>query len=137
MMNKITSVKSVDELIKIWPRLVKLAKQELPDVEPDNLLQLFLACLQRGVVVLARTDKGLVGFACLEIKDGFGQLYCIPADEGVGLGKSCKEFLVAWAKEQNLDGIKATTNRLCGASFRYFEKSLGFRRNSVTFLLKV
>jgi len=108
-----------------------------PLIETEDLLQLLLRCFTKGVVVLARNERGLVGFACLEQSGDYGLLHCIPADNGCGLGKDCKNFLVDWAKAHHLAGIKATTTRLCGSCFKYFEKSLGFRRNTVTFLLEV
>lgn len=135
LLPKVKRVEDVDELIKLWPRLLVLAKKEASTLSTDQLLQLFLVCLRDGAVFVVRANTGLCGFACVERTGSVAVLHCIPADDGQGLGKACLGAIRTWASNEQLDGIKATTTKLCGSSFRYFEKSLGFRRNSVTFLM--
>ena len=137
-MTRIEQVKHVDELIKKWRRLEALAGDNVK-FDSETLLQLFLTCLKRGAVFLVYSDKGLCGSACVEWR-GNGNLlvlHSLPTDQGNGFGKHCLESIKSWAKDQGADRIEVTSNKLSGSNFRYFEKTLGFRRQSVNFAMKL
>ena len=134
-MSKIERVKDVNELLSKWKRLSALSEEQ----DKETLLQLFLTCLKRGAIFLAYGDKGLMGSACVEWCGNGNtlRLHSLPSDQSVGFGKLCLEKIKAWAVEQGADHIEVTSNRLSGCTYRYFEKSLGFRRSSISFVLKL
>lgn len=136
-MTTINQIGSVEMVLKMWPRLWTLAKEDAPKLTPETLLQCFLTCLDRGAVFVVKGDKGLIGSCCVECFDETVVLRSLPADRGEALGRQCIAMVKKWAADRNFKRIKVTSPKLCGSTYRYFEKSLGFRRNSVTFQMEL
>jgi GNAT superfamily N-acetyltransferase len=131
-MTKIEQIWDVNEIIAKWHRLWVLADtDEVGDSE--SVLQMYLHCLTNGAVFLVYGDKGLMGTCCLERCPKYVNLLSLPRDNGAGMAKMCIETAKQWAKEEGYDEIRVVSTKLNGSSFRYFEKSLGFHRHSVTF----
>lgn len=140
-MTKITKVDSLDELLKYWPRLLTLAIKETDHkFNPEHLLQLYLKCFATGVVFAVRNDQGLCGLVAAE-EDSQNTanliLRAIPNDFGTGLARACMEALKHWASTEAFDSIEVSSTRLSGSRFHYFEKTLGFRRNTMIFKLQL
>ena len=137
-MIKVTKVVDVNEIIKCWPRLYSLALKEVPTTNADQLLQLYLTCFQNGAVFLVRNDSGLCGVCCVEHQPNYTlALRCVPNDRGTGIAKACIAAAKDWGRKTEHDTLIVSTERLSGSSFKYFEKSLGFRRKFVTFTLPI
>jgi GNAT superfamily N-acetyltransferase len=136
-MNKVSLLEDVDEFVKLWPRLAKLALAPCPHLEADDVLCTFLKCFDQGAVFVVRNEHGLVGSCCVRLQDESAILLSLPEDNGLGLAKSCLEAVREWADAQHCYDLRVTTTRLSGSSYRYFEKSLGFRRRAVTFAMEI
>ena len=140
-MTKITQIKQRDELLKCWPRLYTLATKEYDSVlNPEHLLQLYLTCFSYGALFAVRNDTGLCGLVAVEADPnltGTLLLRAIPNDYGTGRAKECMRVVKEWAIEHDYTYIKVSSKRLSGSRFHYFEKTLGFRRYSVTFKMKL
>lgn len=136
-MNKVSLVEDVDEFVKLWPRLAKLALEPCPHLEPEDVLRTFLRCFEEGAVFTVRNEHGLVGSCCVRLQESSAILLSLPEDNGAGLAKSCLEAVKTWADANNCCDVRVTTTRLSGSSYRYFEKSLGFRRRAVTFTMEI
>jgi GNAT superfamily N-acetyltransferase len=135
-MIKTEQVKDLPQLLKVWPRLLKL--EASANIQPEILLQLHLRCFQQGAIFLIRADNGIVGSALVEGRGhGIAILHSIPRDEGKGFGRAAVEAVKQWARENDFNDLQVSTTKLAGSSFRYFEKSLGFRRKSVTFSISL
>jgi hypothetical protein len=133
----VTQITSLNELIKLWPRLIKLAKLENCSVDSEFLLQLFLRCFNDGGVFVVRGDSGLAGSCLVEHSHNSTLvLHSIPNDKGTGIAKACLAAVKKWAREEDYGTLLATTSKLSGSSYRYFEKTLGFRRQTVTFKME-
>jgi len=104
---------------------------------PEQLLQTYLTCLENGAVFVVKGDRGLIGSCCVEQVGHCAVLRSLPKDNGIGLGKFCLEEVQKWARHNDLDIIQVSTENWNGSSFKYFEKSLGFRRHTVVFERKV
>jgi hypothetical protein len=128
-MTRIQQIDDVNEVIAKWPRLTVLE----PTANPELMLQIFLRCLEHGAVFFVYGDHGLMGACCVENCGEFVNLLSLPRDNGVGMAKDCLEKVYEYAKGEGVDEIRVTSTNLCGSSFRYFEKSLGFRRQAVVF----
>ena len=130
---------TVDDVIKLWPRLNDLAHRERVDKRIDDaaILQMVLLCIQNGCVVVLRQGGSVVGFGCAELMDE-GDLYlrCVPPDEGKGIARECVSAILKWASERGIAQIRCVTYRLNGSTHRYFQKTLGFKLESVTFKRK-
>lgn len=129
---KVQQIDDVNEVIAKWPRLLTLMQSEAT-VQSETLLQMFLRCLTHGAVFFAYGDHGLMGACCVEDCGDHANLLSLPRDNGVGMATDCLARVDAWAVAHNMDEVRVTSTNLCGSSFRYFEKSLGFRRHAVTF----
>lgn len=133
-MIKVNTIGSFEEFLQLWPRLVALARDEQVTCRnTEDLLRLFLQSIEYGAVFVIRNDYGVVGSACVEVFDDHLVLYSLPSDNGEQLGKKCLACIEAWAVERKLKYIDVTNSRFCGSSFRYFEKTLGFHRKSITY----
>jgi len=141
-MVNVAQIESVQELMKLWPRLRALSAEASPPVSVETALKIFLDCFGQGAVFVVRNDHGLVGSCCLHFTDHpkVLALRTLPKDNGEALGKVCLEQVVEWAKEKGYKKIVVTTYELdghkgmSGSRYKYFEKSLGFRQQSVTFV---
>lgn len=137
-MFRVIQLTSLQELVKLWPRLLKLAQTDCVGVDPTHFLQLALRCLQSGAVFIVRGDSGVMGSCLVEHGSDFILvLHSIPNDKGTGIAKACLAAVKLWAKQNLYEQIQVSTSKLSGSSYRYFEKTLGFRRNTVTFKLKL
>jgi hypothetical protein len=136
-MFKITRIDSAFELFRLWPRLVKCAKKDNPELSIKTYLDLLLRCFGWGAVFVVRGNEGVVGACGIELADDLLLLRAIPNDRGTGLAKVCIDEVKKFAVANNCDKIQVTTKKFSGASFHYFEKTLGLRRYSVTFSMKV
>ena len=136
-MTKLTQITDCFDIVKYWPRLITLSKAEKTPIEPDTYLQTLLACMKNGVVFAVRVDGSLAGVCCAEGTDGILALRIIPCDKGTGVAKDCITALKTWGSANFYSTLQASTTRFSGSSFRYFEKTLGFRRYSVTFTQKI
>ena len=137
-MFKFTIVEDVDTLVKMWKRLLVLARENGPDVEPDQLLRMVLRCIECGVVFLVRGNTGLIGFVCVEQTGRHSAtLRSIPREQVTGLGKTCLEAVKVWATEEGIKRVFVTTRRFSGSNFKYFRTSLGFRQYSVTLSMEI
>jgi hypothetical protein len=135
-MFRVSQIETIAELLKLWPRLSRIAQEESKGLDVTLFLQRLLHCFSAGAVFVVRGDAGLMG-SCM-VGHGPGStliLHGIPNDKGTGIAKACLAAVKVWAKANEYDTIQATTRKLSGSSYRYFEKTLGFRRNSVTFKL--
>ena len=113
-----------------WPFLVRLC--------PGISLEAALRAFQTGVVYVLylHADK-LGGFCTVERHGQEARITSLPSDNGCGLGKACLTHVIEWAKKHGVQELVASTNNLNGSSFRYFEKSLGFKRKEMIFALQV
>lgn len=62
-------------------------------------------------------------------------VYCNGRDAGAV--KMMMEDARAWCRERGITKISAASVRTSGASIRWFEKKMGFKRDSITFLQEV
>jgi len=136
-MNRVSQITSVDELIKLWPRLWALALVETPTLKAQETLQQFLTGLETGAVFIVKDDHGLAGSCCVIGHGDYATLQSIPNDRGLGLAKSCVEAMQQWAKAEGYKKVFVSTTKLCGSRYRYFENTLGFRRHSWTFCMNI
>lgn len=137
-MYTVSRIKEPLELMKVWPRLYRLAKIEDVGLESSQHLQLLLRCFGLGAVFVVRNDGSVCGACFVELTPSLTLvLHGIPNDKGTGISKVCLEAVKEFARENQVRMMQATTRRLSGSSYRFFEKVLGFRRHSVTFKLKV
>ena len=130
-MTGILKIESVERLLAIWPSIVKEHQ------DPDAFLTLVLAAIGKGVVFVALMDSLPKGVCCVTVEKAVAIVHCLPADQGKGLGKEVLKTVRMWAQSCHLHHIEISTDRLNGSSFRYFEKTLGFRRSKMTFEMKV
>lgn len=133
---RVTQFDGVDEVIHKWPRLVVLAREEELTLSQEELLQMYLTCIESGAVFGVYGDRGLQGVCCV-VQDGFcARIITIPSSNGgsIPMDIACIEAVEKWCNESGLDSIKATTRKLNGSSLAYFGHRLGFRRESVTFI---
>lgn len=133
----IETVKDVDRLVELWPRLMDYVQSDRAETDVNWLLALCCRCIENGVVYVIEVDSIVKGLCCAEVVNGGATVHVLPTDSGKGLGKLCVARLRTWAARKSIPRLYATTTRLSGSSFRYFEKSLGFRRNAITFTLEV
>jgi GNAT superfamily N-acetyltransferase len=89
--------------------------------------------MQDGAVFLVFGNHGLQGSACCLAGLDYVQIFSLPTDQGEKLAKSCLETIKQWARTEGYTKLIITSPRLNGSSFAYFEKELGFRRNSVIY----
>ena len=137
-MYTVSQIKSLGELGKLWPRLLKMAKAECQHLNTEKFLQVLLKCFGHGAVFVVRGNAGLLGSCAVESTDNFILvLHNIPNDKGTGMAKACLDAVKEYARVNHLDQVQATTQNFSGASFRYFKKTLGFRYSAATFTLKV
>jgi len=132
-MIKTTTITNVDELLKLWPRLLSLTVKQNTPITTDQLLRLLLHSLEHGAVFIVRGDSGVIGLCCVECVKNSVVLRMLPKDGGQRIGKECLQGVSDWAKSLGHKTIQVSTTNLCGSSFRYFEKTLGFHRHTVTF----
>jgi len=112
-------------------------KTDTPSLSIEKLLQVIFTCFNHGVVYIVRNDHGLCGVCCVDATNDCLVLKSIPNDKGTGVAKACMEAIRQWGKARGFESLTVSTERLNGSSFRYFEKSLGFRRKYVTFTLEL
>jgi GNAT superfamily N-acetyltransferase len=136
-MTKIEQVEEMDELVKCWPRLFSIAYSEGLRIDADDFLRMFLRCMADGAVFFVRGDKGLCGACCVEDDNDVLKLRLVPKDKGTGVAKECMKAIREWARVNGYSGVEVTTNRFSGSSFWTLEKTLGFRRHSVTFRMAI
>jgi hypothetical protein len=134
VMITIEQVKDVNEIISKWRRLAMLTDNDLVN-NLEEVLQMYLHCLTNGAVFFVYGASGLMGTCCLECWPEFVNLLSLPKDNGVGMAKKCIDVVKTWAKENGYSEVRVMSTKLNGSSFRYFEKSLGFRRHAITFKL--
>lgn len=137
-MYSVTQLNTLAEFEHLWPRLAKLTRADNHSIDIEQLLRLFFHCLTAGAVFVVRGDAGLLGSCLVEYGPGdILVLHSIPNDKGTGIAKTCLAAVRGWAKDRGVREIQVTSTKLSGSSFRYFEKSLGFKRRAVTFALAV
>ena len=137
-MRRLEDILDVDQLIKYWPRLLKVGRRDDPDVQPERLLQIYLDCLSNGVLFVIRTDSGIYGTCgAVHLSDGTLIIRAIPNDKGTGIAKQCVEHLYEWGHQNGCCIIEATTKHFNGSAFKYFTQCLGMNRKSVTFSLPI
>src|SRR5258706_10491604 len=131
-MIKVVEILDVNELVKYWPRLLNLAKSETSDINPEQLLQLYLSCLSNGALFAVRNDTGLCGVCGVKANgDYLLELKVIPNDKGTGVAKECIKVIKDWAVEHDFSSIQVSSSRLYWSAFRYFAQTFGFHRNIV------
>jgi hypothetical protein len=137
-MYTVSQIKSLGELGKLWPRLLKMAKAECQHLNTEKFLQVLLKCFGHGAVFVVRGNAGLLGSCAVESTDNFILvLHNIPNDKGTGMAKACLEAVKKYAEDNAFVRVQATTQNFSGASFRYFKKTLGFRYHAATFSMNV
>lgn len=126
----IRKISTLEDLLKVWPRLCLLTRCD----KADNVLRASLACLVNGAVFLVRNDYGLAGTCCVSRQGEAAVIHTMPVGGGESLGRRCLAEVADWARGEGLQRLQITNDRWNGSSFRYFEKSLGFERRMVTFV---
>ena len=136
-MIKVTQIEKVGEFIKYWQRLAAVMLKESPLSGKEQLLEILCVCYHLGALFAVRNDSGLCGVCAVEPNDNFSSLIlrCIPNDKGTGVAKACIDAVKEWGHQNNYAQLEVTSDNFNGSSFRYFEKSLGFRRKFITFVL--
>lgn len=137
-MFNLTQLSDVDQLVKLWPRLLSLAYADRPETTSKKLLPLLLACVSNGAVFLVRGDSGLVGFVCVDVLNEHNvALRSIPKERVPGMAKACLTAVKEWAKREGFRRILVTSYNFSGSNFKYFKHTLGLPQYSVTFSTKV
>ena len=137
-MIKIKQVEEVEELLKVWRRLWEVTKREAPRTTPEHFLQLVLTCYTTGAVFLVWESGSLRGLCCLEESlPSTLILRVIPNDKGTGVARECIKHIREWGRNLGYKLLEVSSENLNGSSFRYFEKTLGFRRRYVTFTSEI
>lgn len=134
---KTEEITSTDKLLKVWPRLLKLVRLELPEIDPGVLLGHYLHCMSNGAVFVVHGYSGIVGTAHVEKMGNVGVIHGLPKNESHGYACFCLMSIKEWAKVHDVDELQITSSKMNGSNFRYFEKSLNFHRKSVTFSMRV
>jgi GNAT superfamily N-acetyltransferase len=109
---------------------------DLKDDANEALLLIAMQALARGVVVFVVTGGKTVA-ACVATGDKMGviRLHTLPKSCGEDYGKKCLAVVKEWADKKGYHEIRVATENWSGASFRYFEKTLGMRRRFAEFSL--
>ena len=137
-MIKVIQITDLNDLLKYWPKLLALVKKESPQVVAEHFLQLLLTCYDNGAVFVVRNFGQFCGMCCVQAQPDYTLvLRGIPNDKGTGAAKACIEAVKSWGQEHEYETLEVSSERLNGSAFRYFEKSLGFRRKFVTFVLPI
>jgi hypothetical protein len=135
-MYNVSEVGSLVELMKLWPRILKCAKNDCQHLNPESFLCSLLKCFRNGKIFIVKGTAGLVGSCAIEhVSDQTILLHSIPNDKGTGIAKACLDAIKHYAKEVGGAQVFVTTTSTSGASFRYFKHILGFRQHSITFNL--
>jgi len=135
---RVAQVDSVEEIISYFPRLVALVKNDQAGVRAEDLLQLFLTCLRSGGVFVARDDHGLCGSCLVEMtSEEVAVLRLLPRETSQGVTKMCLTKIREWGQKNGICELRVCAFKMNGSTFRYFEKTLGFYRQSVIFSMNL
>jgi GNAT superfamily N-acetyltransferase len=130
----ISEVKSVSDLIEVWPSVAKSAR--LVGDDPEVLLSQLLYAHTHGAVFILRWNEEVKGYGSVFIVNNVAHLGSLPNDQGLGLGRIMLEHVRAWAKRHRAVTLEVSTNKMNGSSCKYFT-GLGFRRKTLTFHMEV
>ncbi len=123
---------NVTELTRVFDLLVHSAK----DCNRSELLGTLLGCLTRGILLTVYEDESdFRGFCAVEMLDEKSAvIHSMPTSP---YSIHCMTAIKLWAKHVGIKQLEICTHRLNGSNFRYLEKTLGFRRQSMIFTQKV
>lgn len=130
-MNGILRVESFKKLMALWPDVVQEHES------PAEFLALLLAALRGGVIFIVMSEGEPKGVCCATAESTVAVIHCLPTGQGLGFGREMIKHVRKWAQDLGLRHLEISTDKLSGSSFRYFEKTLGFRRSRMTFELEV
>lgn len=137
-MFNVTRVEDVNVLLKLWPRLITLAREDSVGMTTEKLLTLLLSCLSSGAVFTVRGDSGLIGFVCVDVLNEHNvALRSIPRERVPGIAKACLTAVKEWAKGEGFKRLFVTSTSFSGSSFKYFKHTLGLPQYSITFSTKL
>jgi hypothetical protein len=126
----ICKIRNVDELTHVWDDLLSTVP---PNTDKQEFLGRLLGCINDGIIFLAYDEEKLIGFACAcPSNSDTAILLSLP---GGNVGIACLGAVMGWARSNNFNRINLSTTHLNGSNFRYLEKTLGFRRSSMTFTM--
>lgn len=130
-------ITSINELIEFWPLLLRTVKLG-NEGSQEQLLRNLLSSVTDGMLVAVYSVGVLTAFcaATLNHTQDTLNILSLPTD-GDRLGVCVLEFIKDWARFNNIKNIQIASEKLSGASFRYFEQTLGFRRAMMIFSIKV
>lgn len=130
----IKQITSVQEILGNW--------QELLDDRPSRYMNAakLLAMLLRALdtaLFFAYNDGKFAGFCFVEIQGYRAIVHSLPVSQGSKIGLACLHQVKRWAKKSGLRSINITTTKFSGSTNRYFEETLGLRREAVIYSMKV
>lgn len=126
-LTKILPITDLETLLALWPEALA------DDEGVKECLPVVLRCLSDGMVAAVYTDNKFAGLIVTEEGDGIGLIHILPKT----VGRECLNAVKAWAFEQGLNELRIIAKAINGSSFRFFEKTLGFRRNAVIFTMNL
>lgn len=104
------------------------------------LLALVLACLNNGLVAIVKQDGVYQGLILAEKRETSVMIHALPkgvdlteANSPKGFGRLCVDYVKDWSIEEGFTELQIVCQAVNGSSFRFFEKTLGFRRKAIIF----
>jgi len=130
----IRQITNVQEILGNW--------QELLDDRPSRYMNAskFLAMLLHsldGALFFAYMDGKYVGYCSVEVQGYRAIVHSLPVSLGHKIGLACLNQIKRWAKKNSIHSINITTTKFSGSTNRYFEETLGLKREAVIYSTKV
>lgn len=123
----ITQIKDLDDLLTYWPS----ALEDDPDVK--EALPTILRCMSTGIVGAVFFNDRFSGLLVAEKQDSIACVQMLPKT----FGRECVAYIKEWAFENGLNELRIISPAVNGSQFRFFEKTLGFRRKAVIFSMSL
>jgi hypothetical protein len=120
-------VTSLDELLAVWPMIVE------DDPEMGSCVPLLMRCVADGLLLVMFFGGRFVGITAIEMTEGPAVVHILPKEYGRQAIRIVKE----WAFELGINELQITSSAVTGSQFRFFEKTLGFRRKAIIFTMQL
>ena len=129
----VKQVNQIEHLLAYWEGIVALSKEDSSVRTTEELLMMFLSCLQNGVVFVVHNDEAILAFSCALLEGKVLSILFLPKDGVQGYAKICLQRMASWAREHGCTSLQIASRRFNGSAFRHIEKTLGFKRKMTIF----
>jgi len=145
---RVIVIDSLGTLLEQWPFMqdglerMQSSFKAFGRVSPEALLKLVLRAVgeypKGGVVFVVHSmnTPAFYGIVCDCSTDFTPRTCCVYAMYSSGSPEATKaamDFITDWARKQEFRTVQTWSPRINGSGFRFFEKSMGFKRCAVLF----